>query len=60
MKNYLHRATEVPLKAQEREQLEKSLHADKETVSHIGMTPAKLPDLLTNNPSIALELLVCM
>ena len=24
------------------------------------MTPSKLPDLLINNPSIALELLICM
>lgn len=36
------------------------LQMDKELVFHIEMTPAKLPDLLINNPPIALELLVCM
>jgi len=50
----------MPLKAQETNKLVKGLHADKEMVFHIEMTPAKLPDLLTNNPSIALELLICM
>lgn len=38
----------------------RGLHADKELVFHIEMTPAKLPDLLINNPGIALELLICM
>lgn len=40
--------------------LVKGLHADKELVFHIDMTPAKLPDLLINNAGIALELLICM
>jgi len=60
MKKYLHRATKVNLKANEAKQLVRGLHADKEMVFHIEMTPAKLPDLLINNPGIALELLICM
>lgn len=60
MKKYLHRATKVNLKHQEARQLVKGLHADKEMVFHIEMTPAKLPDLLINNAGIALELLICM
>lgn len=60
MKKYLNRATKHQLKPLESRQLLKGLHADKELVFHIEMTPAKLPDLLTNNPGIALELLICM
>ena len=60
MKKYLHRATKHNLKAPESKQLVNGLHADKELVFHIDMTPAKLPDLLINNPGIALELLICM
>ena len=60
MKKYLNRATKHNLKVQEARMLARGLHADKELVFHIEMTPAKLPDLLINNPAIALELLVCM
>lgn len=47
-------------KVTESKQLVKGLHADKELVFHIEMTPAKLPDLLINNGGIALVLLICM
>jgi hypothetical protein len=60
MRKYLHRATKHSLKVNEAKQLSRALYADKELVFHIDMTPAKLPELLINNPGIALELLICM
>ena len=60
MKKYLNRACKTPLKLQEAHQLKKGLQADKEMVFHIDMSPAKLPDLVIHNPTIAKELLICM
>ena len=60
MKKYLNRACKTALKPQESEYLRKSLAADKEMVYHIDMSPAKLPDLVTHNPTIAKEILVIM
>ena len=60
MKKYLNRACKTNLKITEARQLVKGLHSDKELVFHIDMSPAKLPELLINNPAIALELLICM
>ena len=56
MKRYLNRACKHVLKLPEQKMLVKGLHADKELVFHIDMTPAKL----INNAGIALELLICM
>ena len=60
MKKYLNRACKMNLKQSEADQLKKALQADKEMVFHIDMSPAKLPDLLIHNPTIAKELLICM
>jgi hypothetical protein len=59
-KKILNLACKTSLKSHEEKYLIKGLHLDKELVFHINMTPSKLPDLLINNPSIALELLICM
>jgi hypothetical protein len=53
MKKYLSRACKMPLKPQEAHQLKRGLQADKEMVFHIDMCPAKLPDLVIHNPTIA-------
>ena len=60
MKKYLNRACKTALKPNEAEQLRKSLESDKEMVFHIDMCPAKLPDLVINNPQIAVKFLVYM
>jgi len=60
MKKYLNRATKTNLQKSEGIYLSKGLFADKELVMHIDMSPAKLPDLVINNPGIAVDLLVCM
>ena len=60
MKKYLNRACKTNLKQSEADQLKKALQADKEMVFHIDMSPAKLPELLIHNPTIAKELLICM
>jgi len=56
----LNLACKTGLKSNEEKWLIKTLHLDKEQVFHINMTPSKLPDILINNPNIALELLICM
>ena len=60
MKKYLNRACKTALKPNEADQLRKSLESDKEMVFHIDMCPAKLPDLVINNPQIAVKFLVYM
>ena len=60
IKKYLHRATKHNLKNPEQKALIDGLKADQELVFHIDMTPSKLPDLVTNNPGVALELIYCM
>ena len=60
MKKYLHRATKYTLKNPDQTNLISTLHKDKELVFHIDMTPSMLPDLITNNVPVAIELLICM
>ena len=56
MRNSLKR----PLSIEEQDQLVKALKMDPELIFHIGMTPQKLPCLITNNQNVAYELLICM